>query len=133
MKLLNITLTEKALSQGLMFDLVFANLENSKFNTHEQFAFLRKYNDELILIVLNFHDTHLETEVCFPNEAFKYLNLKDGGKYQCVNLLNPSEVVPEFNLSTKVNFKTQIDAWKGKIFKLNKIKKSSIDCFLFSQ
>jgi len=120
-KLLNITLNEKAISHGLMFDLVFANLDNSKFNTHEQFAFLRKYEDELILIVLNFHDTHLETEVCFPIEAFNYLNLKDGSKYQCVNLLNPSEIISEFNLSTKVKFKTKIDAWKGKIFKLNKI------------
>lgn len=120
-KLLNISLTEKAISQGFMFDLVFANLENPKFNTHEQFAFFRKFEDELILIILNFHDTHLETEICFPKEAFKYLNLKDGGKYQCINLLNPSDNVFEINLSSKINFKTQIDAWKGKIFKLDKI------------
>jgi glycosidase len=120
-KLLNITLSEKAITDGSMYDLEFANFDNKKFNTHEQYAYFRKFEDELLLIVLNFDDKYLETEIHFPFEAFQYLNLKEGQNFSVVNLLDESEKFPLLTLNTKEAFITYMPAWKGMILKLTKV------------
>lgn len=120
-KLLTITLTEKAITSGLMYDLEFANFENPKFNTHEQYAYFRKFEDELLLIVLNFDDKHLDTDVCFPFEAFQYLDLKEGQTYSVVNLLDETEKFPLHTLNSKDPFVIHMPAWKGFILKLTKV------------
>ncbi|WP_041620230.1 alpha-amylase family protein [Paludibacter propionicigenes] len=119
-KLLNIAISEKAITDGSMYDLVFANFENNKFNTHEQFAYFRKYEDELLLVVLNFDDKPLDTEVFFPFEAFQYLGLEEGQTYRIVNLLNDSDKFPLFTLSSKNPLVIHMPAWKGFILRLTK-------------
>jgi glycosidase len=119
-KLLNITMTEKAITKGLMYDLVFANFENNKFNTHEQFAYFRKFEDDLLLIVLNFDDKALDTEVRFPFESFQYLGLTEGQNYTIENLMNESDKFPLFNLNSKETFVVHMPSWKGYILKLTK-------------
>lgn len=121
-KLLHIALNEKAITNGLMFDLGFANFDNPKFNSNKQYAYFRKYEDELLFIVLNFDDKSLYTEVMFPKEAFKYLEIQEGNKYHCVNLLDNKENLPDFTLSSEEAFCIQIPAWRGRIFKLEKTK-----------
>ena len=120
-KLLNITLNEKAITDGVMFDLEFANFDNPKFNTHEQYAYFRKHENELLLFVLNFDDKHLDTEVCFPPEAFQYLGLKEGDNYKCVNLLDESDKFPLLKLSSKDVFTAYMAPWKGLMLKLTKL------------
>ncbi len=120
-KLLNITISEKAITDGLMYDLEFANFDNPKFNSHEQFAYFRKFEDELILFVLNFDDKQLETEVIFPLEAFQYLELEEGNRYSFVNLLDDNDVQSSFSLSSKQSLLLQMPAWKGKILKLTRV------------
>jgi len=120
-KLLNITLTEKAITNGQMYDLEFANFENPKFNSHEQYAYFRKCNDEVLLFVLNFDDKYLETEVQFPFEAFQYLELKEGQTYNVQNLLDETEKFPLLTLSSKTAFITYMPPWKGLILKLNRV------------
>ena len=120
-KLLNITLNEKAITDGLMYDLEFANYDNRYFNTHEQFAYFRKFEDELLLIVLNFDDKHLDTQVLFPYESFQYLELDEGQNYSVVNLLDESDKFPLLTLSSKDAFVAHMPAWKGFILKLAKV------------
>jgi len=120
-KLLNITLTEKAITHGLMYDLVFANFDNPKFNTHEQFAYFRKYKDELLLIVLNFDDKPLDTQVQFPYEVFQYLELNEGQNYTVTNLLDESEKYPMLTLSSRQVFSACMPPWKGLILKLKRV------------
>jgi len=120
-KLLNITLSEKAITDGMMYDLEFANFDNPKFNTHEQYAYFRKYKDELLLIVLNFDDKHLETEVRFPFEAFQYLGLEEGLNYSMVNLLDETDKFPLHTLSSKSGLLLHMPAWKGMILRLTKV------------
>jgi len=120
-KLLNVTLSEKAITDGLMYDLEFANFDNPKFNSHEQFAYFRKYEDEILLIILNFDDKHLDTEIMFPLEAFQFLNLEEGNRYDCVNLLDETDIHKSISLSSKQTFITQMPAWKGKIIKLKQV------------
>ena len=117
-KLLNITLNEKAITKGLMFDLEFANIDNPNFNSHEQFTYFRKFEDDLLLFVLNFHDKDIDTDIRFPFNAFQYLGIKEGNKYKCCNLLDENEIISDFILSSSSNFKCFMPAWKGKIIKL---------------
>ena len=119
-KLLNITISEKAITEGLMYDLEFANFDNPKFNTHEQYAYFRKYKDEVLLFVLNFDDKFLNTEVLFPLEAFQYLEMKEGQNYKVTNLLDASEKFPLLTLSSTEPFITYMAPWKGMILKLKK-------------
>jgi len=121
-KLLNITLTEKAITDGVMYDLAFSNFDNLKFNSHEQYAYFRKFEDEILLFVLNFDDKNLDTEVQFPLEAFQFMELEEGHHYSCVNLLNDTDEISTFSFSSQQVFYTQMPAWKGKIFKLKKIE-----------
>ena len=120
-KLLNISINQKAITDGLMFDLEYANFDNPKFNTHEQYAYFRKYNEELLLIILNFDDKHLDTDVRFPLEAFQYLQLNENENFSIVNLLDENETFPLFSLNVKEPFVTRMSAWTGKILKLIKV------------
>lgn len=120
-KLLNITLSEKAVTEGLMYDLEFANYDNPRFNTHEQYAYFRKYKNELLLFVLNFDDKFLDTEVRFPLEAFQYLELKEGQNYTVTNLMDESEKFPLFSLSSTEPFIIYMPPWKGLILKLKRV------------
>jgi glycosidase len=121
-KLINIAVNEKAVTDGLMYDLEYFNFENPKFNSHEQFAYFRKHNDELLLFALNFHDTHLDTEIRIPREAFQYMNIEEGLAYSWQNLLDENEKCDNVVLSSDKVFEIQLPAWTGKIlkFKLNK-------------
>ncbi|MCL1867689.1 MAG: alpha-amylase family glycosyl hydrolase, partial [Paludibacter sp.] len=118
-KLNHIALNEKAIAQGQKYDLEYVNLSgNPKFDSRQQFAYVRKFKKEIIFIVLNFHDSSLEIEIRIPSEMFMYFEIPEGNRYDCCNLLDEKEPVTEIVLSSKQLFCTKIDAWKGKIFKL---------------
>jgi len=117
-KLLNITLSEKAITNGLMYDLEYANFDNPKFNSHEQYAYLRKFNDELLLVLVNFDDKHLDTEIRIPHEAFLYLNIKEGEKYSATDLLSENTFAEPIELSEGKVFRTNMKPWSGLVLKL---------------
>lgn len=118
-RLLNLSFREKAIKQGETHDLMYANFENPKFNAHEQFAFFRKYKNELILVVVNFHDQELETDVNIPAAAFEHLGVEEGS-YKAINLLDEKEKLTDQKLSSEEPYNLTIPAWSGKIIKLNK-------------
>lgn len=120
-KLLNLSMKEKAINQGIMYDLVFANNGNPNFNTHKKYAYFRKHEDELLLCVVNFGDKPKDVEVNIPSEAFQFLNIKEGEYYSSKNLLDESAVFPIQKLSSENKYKVHIPAWDGKILKLEKV------------
>ena len=103
-----------------MYDLEFANFGNPVFNSHEQFAFIRKHKNEVVLVVVNFYDKPVDLEVNIPFEAFQYLNLQDGNYYSARNLLNEQEEFPIQRITSAVPYRLQLPAWRGKILKLKK-------------
>ena len=68
-KVLNICNTEKAIREGLFFDIMYVN-RNEGMNEHRQFAFLRKKDKELILVVANFDDAPARIWIKIPTHAF---------------------------------------------------------------
>lgn len=119
--LLNVSMREKAISEGIMYDLVFANFGNPRFNSHEQFAYLRKHENDLLLCIVNFQDKPAEIELAIPAEAFQFLKIKEGEYYSAKNLLNENAVFPIQKLSSEYKYKVHIPAWDGKILKLEKV------------
>lgn len=77
-KLIGIARSEKAVSQGQFFDLMYVNPASSSFNPFRHYAFLRKAGNEMLLVVANFGDMDEEVKVNIPAHAFDYLNMTEG-------------------------------------------------------
>ena len=56
-----------------MFDLMYVNRQYSR-----QFAFMRKANRELLLVVANFDDVPVDMQLSVPAHAFDYLDMAEG-------------------------------------------------------
>jgi len=73
-RVLQLSNEEVALREGEFFDIMYANYDNAMMNTHRQFAFLRKAEDELIVVVANFSDQPAQSSIRLPQHAFDYLH-----------------------------------------------------------
>ena len=71
-KVLLLARKEKAVSDGLFFDLMYVN-----GHMERQYVFLRKYDNELLLVAVNFEDREVELDVNIPAHAFDYLEIKE--------------------------------------------------------
>lgn len=114
-KILNIARSESAISKGMFFDLMYMNKENSFFNSNNQYAFLRKYKNELILVVSNFSHSNQEVSVNIAEEAFSVLNLKENVAARQIDLITGEETIAA--LTTAWPFKVQLPAGSGRILK----------------
>jgi glycosidase len=121
-KLLHIALNEKAVTDGLMYDLEYANINQPKFNAHEQFAFMRKYEDEILLMIMNFDDKPHETEVHIPAEAFHFLLVEEGTEFKCTDLLGNYKFVEPVVLHSANKFCVDMKPWSGMIIKLERFQ-----------
>ena len=117
-RLLNLCNTEKAIREGVFFDLTYANLAGWVFNEHKQYAFMRKLDDELLLIMVNFDSIPVRAAVNIPQHAFDFLGIPYNLEYNAVELLtgNTEKLVLSPDKTTPV----LLDAMNGKIlnFKL---------------
>jgi hypothetical protein len=82
---LGIARTEKAVSEGLTFDVMYANQQY-----YRQYAFLRKAGKEILLVVANFDDAPLTMHLTIPDHAFNYLELQEKA-YKATDLLTGQE------------------------------------------
>ena len=63
---------EAAVKDGISFDLMYVNA-----HLERQYAFLRKAGNELLLVVVNFADQDVVTDVNIPAHAFDYLDISE--------------------------------------------------------
>lgn len=77
-RVLTLCNSEKAISEGRFFDLMYVNYENPRFNPHRHFAFLRQHGHDLLVIAVNFSDHEAITEINIPAHAFEYLEISRG-------------------------------------------------------
>ena len=71
-KTLQLARKEKAVGEGLSFDLMYVNQ-----HLQRQYAFLRKAEGELLLVVVNFEDQEAVIDVTVPAHAFDYMDMKE--------------------------------------------------------
>lgn len=84
-KVLNIARSEKAVSEGLMFDVMYVNQQY-----RQQYAFLRKADKETLFVVANFADVPVTMNITIPDHAFDYLDLLEKA-YKAVDLLTGNQ------------------------------------------
>ena len=113
--ILNIAKNEPAITQGSFFDLMYTNEKNRFFNNRNQYAFLRKHKNEVILVVANFTHSEQNVWVNIPEDAFKALDIKDNEAAMMKDLLTGTETIS--TLTTAWPFKVKLEACSGKVLK----------------
>ena len=110
-KVLRMANEEPALREGVFYDLMYVNPQLAE----RQFAFLRKAQNELFLIVVNFDDTIVNTSVKINHHAFEWLGLPQ----RCMtakDMLSDNEY--QLNLEPDMSYDLSIDAHHGLILKM---------------
>jgi glycosidase len=86
-KVCQIAVSEKAVCEGVSFDLMYVNGDY-----HRQYAFLRKAGSEVLLVVANFDELPATMDVTIPAHAFDYLKLKEHKSVTMTDLLSGKEM-----------------------------------------
>ena len=114
--ILNICNEEKCISHGAFFDLMYVNMNGWQMDEHKQYAFLRKYEDEVLLIAVNFGDMNMRVAINIPEHAFQYLSMPQMENIKVKDLLTGKEEKINFTSNKPVG--TDLPANSGKILKI---------------
>ncbi len=74
--ILQIAASQKAITEGRFFDLMYVNYENPSFDPHRQYAFLRSSSTETLLVAVNFGSESADLRINIPAHAFEVLGIK---------------------------------------------------------
>ncbi len=115
-RLLHIARDERAISEGDFFDLMYANPHTDGFNPHRQYAFLRKYENELLLIVANFDECDTQVAINIPIHAFDYFKLPEFNAVEATELLTGNTI--QLTLSPISPTRLTVPGYSGVIMKV---------------
>lgn len=115
-RLLTVARKEKALAEGKMFDLEYAQGEH--FNRHEHYAYLRAAKKSAVLCLVNFGDRQEDIDVRIPDAAFEYLGLEPRAACTFTNLITDESFVAD--LLPNEPIRITLPAWKGGLWKISK-------------
>jgi Glycosidases len=106
--ILRLTNTSKAIREGLFYDLMYVNPDSEFFSSGKQFAFLRKCENELVLVVANFEDEDRLIRIFIPAHAFEYFQIGPEKVTRAKDLLADEEVSADIrpNQSYEVDLKS---------------------------
>ncbi len=116
-KILNISKDEDAISKGSFHDLMYANINNPGFDVSCQYTFLRKHENEAILVVVNFDGNERNADISIPPEAFNVLNMEDNKAAKVTDLLTGDTSVG--TLTAAFPYHVVLAPYSGKILKFN--------------
>ncbi len=114
--LLHIARDEKAINEGDFFDLMYVNPQTADFNPHRHYAFLRKHEDELLLIVANFDEWDTQVAVNIPADAFNYFKLPTFETVEGTELLTGQSI--ELPLTPDIPVRLTLPGYSGVIVKI---------------
>lgn len=116
-KLLNIVRDEPVISQGIFYDLMYANTTNPYFNAHRQYTFMRKHGREVLLVVVNFDKAEQKVWVQIPPEVFKILGFMDNEPARLTDLLTGETSIS--TLTDACPYQVTLPAYSGKLLKFS--------------
>ena len=105
---------DKVISLGAFFDLMYANPLTSNFNSNKQYAFLRAYEKDVVLVVVNFSDTEAQCSINIPAHAFECLHLEEG-MVHAQDVLTGETISQPFASDTP--FKVRLDSFGARVYK----------------
>lgn len=80
-KVLNLANESAAVQRGSFYDLTYCNFNNPGFDVHRQFAFMRKYTNELLIVVANFDADQKKLSVNIPSEAWAFVGMESHNRH----------------------------------------------------
>lgn len=96
-KILQVCQSEKAITQGQFYDLMYVNADRSRFDDTKLYAYMRKYKNELILVVANFGDKDAHASVRIPQHLFDFWQIKPQNATDAVDLLTAERLIYPLN------------------------------------
>ncbi|MDD5861621.1 MAG: alpha-amylase family glycosyl hydrolase [Prevotella sp.] len=114
--LLNMAVHEKAFSEGEFFDLMYVNPASPHFDPHKHYAFLRKYEDEVMLVIVNFSGEESDVLVTIPAHAFEMLHIPQKNVAAADLLTGDSAFV---RLAHDGQFPATLPPYGARIYKFN--------------
>ena len=114
-KIVHCAVSEKAIIEGMSFDLMYINSDSSTFNSDYQFSFLRKQDDELLFVVVNFSDCEASVGVKIPRHAFDYLSIQPTEQIEGFDLLSKEKISTRLEPDSKIE--CRVPAKYGRIYK----------------
>ncbi len=123
--ILNIALHEPAMAKGAFFDLMYVNPDCESFRGDRIYAFMRKHENDLLLVVVNFGNQEQACEIQIPQHAFDHWRIQPD-HYAYKELMTEEEGFLCLNANCTVN--CTVGAYYGRVFRiktksLNKEKK----------
>ena len=117
-KVLGMCNKDKAIREGKFYDIQYANYDNELMDTNKLYAFIRKADKELILVVANFSDEDQRAWVKIPAHAFEYLGIPTfAEKVECKELL--SHTIEKHILMPDGTTYVEVPSNGGKVLKFN--------------
>lgn len=113
--ILNAARTEPVITRGLFYDLMYANIKNPYFNADRQYAFLRKWANEVLLVVANFDRAEQSVLVNIPEDAFQALGFEDNKPAWLTDLLTGERTVS--TLTVAYPYRVKIPGYSGRMLK----------------
>ena len=101
---------EKAVAEGVFFDLMYVNS-----HLQRQYAFLRRAEGELLLVVVNFDDSDATIDVNVPSHAFDFLTMKEK-KVIATDLLTKEKLAMSMKRDGAIRM--EVGAHSGRVWKI---------------
>lgn len=114
-KVLTLCNEEKAIRDGEFYDLAYVNPRSDDFNPATQYAFLRRYENEVLMIIANFDQYDAQIGVTIPEHVFEYYNLPQYDSIKCISMLSGDTFRVSF--SSKQPTRVLVPAHSGRILK----------------
>jgi hypothetical protein len=105
-KLMSISTLEKAVSEGKNYDIQYVNPESDYYNPKLHYSFLRSFQNEIILIVVNFSNVDSLIKINIPKHAFEYFGIDRAITTTGFDLID--EVKVEEPLSTEIPYSLSV-------------------------
>ena len=115
-RILTLCNTEAAIRQGAFFDLTYVNRGGWRFNEHRQYAFLRKWGQEIVLGVVNFDPQPVDISVNIPAHAFEYLQMPELEQCRATDLLSGETTILSF--VSYHGSEVSVGGYSGKLLKI---------------
>lgn len=109
-KAMQLARQEKAVSDGLFFDLMYVN-----GHLQRQYAFLRRVEGELLLVAVNFEPHDVTIDVNVPAHAFEYLSVQEKVVIG-TDLLTKEKLA--MNLKKDGAVRMEVKAYGGRVWKV---------------
>jgi len=116
-KLIRLCNREKALREGLFYDLMYANYENPDFNSMKQYAFVRGDYKDFLLVIANFSNEEEEVTVWIPDHVYDFFKVNQHERAIAVPLLAEEKFPIDFSWTNPL--KVKIKANEGEIYKIS--------------